>query len=318
MEYPSRREIKTKNFFKVKDEIKMNWSPKGDVVYFKVNTETKKKQKVVPKTNFEFFFVKKRNIPITTLTIEDPVSQNIWSPNGNTLLLVIPGESQKSDFRFYKIDQSTNIKLVNEIKERLFTHINFSPHGKYGIFHSPKSMSGTMEFYDFDNCEYLGQGEHFMMTDMQWDPTGRYLATSVSYHEHQSENGFIIWSFLGKMIHNLKVEKFWQFQWRPRPPTLLTEEEELQITKSLIQKKNEIVKESKELERKQKKEIDDKRKKLMTEWKSLRSKMLEVYKSQKEKRKELRGGIDSDDDSDYIEIEKEKIEILEQKVEEVV
>jgi translation initiation factor 3 subunit B len=311
MEYPSKREIKTKNFFKVKEDIIMNWSPKGDIVTFKVNTESKKGQKTKPKTNFEFFFVKKRNIPITTLTIDDTVTQNFWSPKGNVFTIVIPRESQKNDFQFYKIEQ-TDIKFFNEVKERLFTHLYWSPRGRYGVFHSPKSMAGALEFYDFDNLEFLGQGEHFMVTDLQWDPTGRYLASSVSYHEHQSENGFIIWSFLGKMIHNMKVEKFWQFQWRPRPKSLLSEEEDNAIQKSLVQKKNEIVKESKELEKQQKKEISDKRNKLMQEWNDLREKMLKVYQ---EHQKKL--GVKMDDDSDYVEVEREIIEVLEQKVEEV-
>lgn len=32
--------------------------------------------------------------------------------------------------------------------------------------------------------ETMATGEHFMATDVEWDPTGRYIATSVT-HVHQ-------------------------------------------------------------------------------------------------------------------------------------
>lgn len=47
------------------------------------------------------------------------------------------------------------------------------------------------------------------------------------------ENGYHIYDFKGEMLREEPVEKFKQWSWRPRPPTLLTKDEQKQIRKNL-------------------------------------------------------------------------------------
>merc|ERR1712059_95602 len=63
----------------------------------------------------------------------------------------------------------------------------------------------------------MGSGEHFMCTDIEWDPTGRYVATGVSYWAHKADNAYWLWNFQGKILKRSNVEKFCQLVWRPRP-----------------------------------------------------------------------------------------------------
>ena len=37
--------------------------------------------------------------------------------------------------------------------------------------------------------------DHFMATDVEWDPTGRYVATCVSWWGHKVDNAYWLWSF---------------------------------------------------------------------------------------------------------------------------
>ena len=46
-------------------------------------------------------------------------------------------------------------------------------------------MSGTLEFVDTHDFTVMNTGEHFMATDVEWDPTGRYVATAVSWWGHK-------------------------------------------------------------------------------------------------------------------------------------
>ena len=46
------------------------------------------------------------------------------------------------------------------------------------------STAAQLEFLNVDEMETMATGEHFMATDIEWDPTGRYIATSVT-HVHQ-------------------------------------------------------------------------------------------------------------------------------------
>jgi uncharacterized protein with WD repeat len=38
-----------------------------------------------------------------------------------------------------------------------------------------------MEFYDLNEVTLMNVGEHFTATDVEWDPSGRYVSTSVSW-----------------------------------------------------------------------------------------------------------------------------------------
>lgn len=47
------------------------------------------------------------------------------------------------------------------------------------------------------------------------------------------ENGYHIYDFRGEALREEPVDKFKQFAWRPRPPTLLSKDEQKQIRKNL-------------------------------------------------------------------------------------
>ena len=67
-----------------------------------------------------------------------------------------------------------------------------------------QAMNGQLEFFNVDEFEIMNAGEHFMCTDIEWDPTGRYVATSVT-SIHQMENGFNIWSWNGHLLYRRVV-----------------------------------------------------------------------------------------------------------------
>ena len=63
-----------------------------------------------------------------------------------------------------------------------------------------QQMNGQLEFYNVEEAETMATGEHFMCTDIEWDPTGRYVATVVT-SVHQMENGFNLWSWNGNLMY---------------------------------------------------------------------------------------------------------------------
>ena len=40
-----------------------------------------------------------------------------------------------------------------------------------------KALNGQLEFFNVDEMETMATAEHFMATDVEWDPTGRVRAT---------------------------------------------------------------------------------------------------------------------------------------------
>jgi translation initiation factor 3 subunit B len=47
------------------------------------------------------------------------------------------------------------------------------------------------------------------------------------------ENGYHLWDFKGTSLREEPLERFAQFLWRPRPPTLLSKEEQKTVRKNL-------------------------------------------------------------------------------------
>lgn len=72
--------------------------------------------------------------------------------------------------------------------------------GKFLVLGGLKAMNGQLEFFSADDGEVMNAAEHFMCTNIEWDPTGRYVATSVT-SIHQMENGFNIWLFNGTLLY---------------------------------------------------------------------------------------------------------------------
>ena len=46
-------------------------------------------------------------------------------------------------------------------------------------------MNGALAFVDTSDCTVLNIAEHYMASDVEWDPTGRYVVTSVSWWSHK-------------------------------------------------------------------------------------------------------------------------------------
>merc|ERR1711918_185083 len=109
--------------------------------------------------------------------------------------------------------------------------VRWSPMGHSPLLAGLRNLNGYLEWWNVDEMQMVQQDEHFMATDIDWDPTGRFVVTSVGAWRHSMENGYIVWSVLGKKIHSIRKDQFWQFMWRPRPKSLLTREEGASILK---------------------------------------------------------------------------------------
>lgn len=59
------------------------------------------------------------------------------------------------------------------------------------------------------------------------------VSLSTAFTDHQPEPGFAIWDFKGTELIKQPGEKFKQFLWRPRPPTLLKKDLQKKVRKEL-------------------------------------------------------------------------------------
>lgn len=89
---------------------------------------------------------------------------------------------------------------AGSLKDKHCNAVYWSPKGKNIILAGLKTMNGQLEFFNVDLFETMGQAEHFMTSDIEWDPAGLVVATSVTAI-HQMENGFNMWTFQGRNLY---------------------------------------------------------------------------------------------------------------------
>mmetsp|Transcript_31210 Transcript_31210/g.99522 ORF Transcript_31210/g.99522 Transcript_31210/m.99522 type:complete len:709 (+) Transcript_31210:505-2631(+) len=293
---PSRQELRQKNLFSVAD-VKMYWQDQGAYLAVKVDRFTKTKKSTY--TGFELFRLQEKDYPMEVLELEnksDKIIAFAWEPKGDRFA-VVHGDGPRPDISFYTMkDKLNRVKHLGTLKSRTVNSLFWSPNGRFLVLAGLKAMNGQLEFFDADEMETMATGEHFMATDIDWDPTGRYVATSVT-SVHQMENGFNMWSFHGKLVYRLPRDRFFQFLWRPRAPTLLSPEAEADIHKNLKRYTKKYDDMDEELKAQQDTDLLSERKARMDAWMAFLASKAEQRRRDKAERTEIQG-YDSDEEAD--------------------
>jgi translation initiation factor 3 subunit B len=81
--------------------------------------------------------------------------------------------------------------------------------------------------------ESITTAEHQNATEFLWEPRGRFFVSVCSAWRQQSETGYQFYSFNGRLLAKVLKPKFFEFHWRPRPPSLLSSKEEKAVLKKM-------------------------------------------------------------------------------------
>ncbi|KAF5175883.1 Eukaryotic translation initiation factor 3 subunit b [Thalictrum thalictroides] len=316
IQLPGKEELRQKNLFSVSD-CRMYWQSNGEYLAVKVDRYTKTKKSTY--TGFELFRIKERDIPIEVLELEnknDKIIAFAWEPKGHRFA-VIHGDSPRPDISFYSMRTSHNTGRVSKLitlKGKPANALFWSPTGRFILLAGLRGFNGQLEFFNVDELETMQTGEHFMATDIEWDPTGRYVATSVT-SVHEMENGFHIWSFNGKLLYRIPRDRFYQFLWRPRPASFLTAEKEEEIAKNLKKYSKKYEAEDQDVSLLLSEQDREKRRKLQEEWEAWVKKWKQVHEEEKIARQNLRDGEASDEEEEYEAKEVEVEEVIDTREE---
>lgn len=105
------------------------------------------------------------------------------------------------------------------------------------------------------------------------------------------ENGYHLYDFKGELLREEHLEKFKQLSWRPRPPTLLSRDEQKTIRKNLREYSKDFEEQDRIEEDKEKGAIVEERRRILSEWLAWREREEEDLK---EERREM--GVEEEDD----------------------
>ena len=70
-------------------------------------------------------------------------------------------------------NNTEKVKKLITLKGKQANALFWSPTGRFIILAGLKGFNGQLEFYNVDELETMATAEHFMATDIEWDPTGR-------------------------------------------------------------------------------------------------------------------------------------------------
>ncbi|KGQ84452.1 eukaryotic translation initiation factor 3 subunit B [Candida albicans P60002] len=140
---------------------------------------------------------------------------------------------------------STKYKAYTKIENKHSNTIFWSPKGRYVVVATISRTSGELEFFDvsFDdetnkkslpaNVKLLKTDKFSGMTNISWDPSGRFVAAWSTSWLHAIENGYRLYEFTGNLLRDDSIDQFKDFVWRPRPPSLLTNSDKKKVRSNL-------------------------------------------------------------------------------------
>ncbi|KAJ2778885.1 Translation initiation factor 3 subunit b [Coemansia interrupta] len=304
MSVPSRTIVRTKNLFNV-FSASLHWHPEGQALCVRVQRYTKSKKSRF--TNLEIFRAYERDVPVDVIELKDCAVAFDWEPVADNMRFAIihtddptppvtnatgiASTAVNTSVSFYaferkgKLVKKEGFQLLKTFDRKKVTALKWSPQGRHIILATLRTIS-TFEL-DFVDTEFdqsaanksgvagdaisiLATGEHYGVTDLEWDPTGRYVVTMASSWRHSMEHGYILWDFKGELIHKTVVERFKQLIWRPRPRSLLSDEKKREIRKDLKSFSKELDEQDERRLHAADAELMSQRRRLISEWQTWR------------------------------------------------
>jgi translation initiation factor 3 subunit B len=300
---PDREEVRAKNLFSVAD-VRMAWHPQGDYLAVRVEKWTKTRKSTT--TNLELFSIRQKNIPVDMFELpnkSEKIKGLAWEPHGHRFALIHGPDPQRPSVSLYSMkDAKTGsvggVHHIHTVGGRVCSSLHWSPTGRFLLLAGLK-QNGKLEWWDADEVSVVGAGEHLMATEVSWDPSGRYVVTSVTA-VNQMENGFQVWSFCGQLLYKVSKDRFFGFAWRPRPECLLSKEKLLEITKNLKKYSKRFEEEDEKLLAAVDSELLAERERLLTEWNRWKESKVEWAQREMEGIKALLGNKWREPEEEYV------------------
>jgi len=256
--FPSREIVRQRNLFNV-DTLALDWHPDGAFLAVRAARAAKKRVKaeklqplslptILPGVTggngwtIELFRLREKDVPVQVLDVADCIRGLHWEPSGTRFALVTETPVPSAfNIAFYEMPEKATGKptLLFTLENKPYSSVVWSPRGEFCVLAGMKELGGRYEFFDVERKKSFGTAEHPNATGLTWDPSGRavcsYKASKLtsSLTREIVDNGYQLFTFQGVKYFEAAKPKLLRFDWRPRPASLLAEEEVREVAKNL-------------------------------------------------------------------------------------
>ncbi|CAI4225753.1 unnamed protein product [Auanema sp. JU1783] len=306
MQVPTHSKLRSGRIYNVA-EAQMFWQPNGKRLAVYTKRYSKKQTRETGEVKYvggcsyhlEIFELDKKDVSLMNLPLPDPFINFGWEPNGDKFC-VLTGNQAKATPHVYKIDSKSPhpLKLMSKLDAGVqFNEVVWAPSGGWLAVLAKLSTGGNVVFVDatLQEAKRTNVVEHPGFNKGVWDPTGRYFVTCTTLGGRTGADlAFRIYTFQGRELCRKNLDRLSQFEWRPRPPVKLSDLKLKEIKKNLKKTAVRFDREDNEEKYRASQEVVEKRRKIMAAFNLIRQKNLDIISSQKDKKIELRGGVDTD------------------------
>lgn len=317
----TRTVLRTKNLFNV-TRCEIHWHSNADFLCIQVERHSKNKKQIL--TSVELFRLRDRGVPVETVdfisqgdaatTTNTSLTHFAWEPEGDRFIAGFSG-AFSSSLALYSMSGkiSGHSAVVREAffeRKTPLQRLIWSPRGTFllivGTGGGESSGSTTLEWIDCSTSalendsgsgvklQTLATREHYMATDVAWDPSGRYVASWVSAWKHNSDTGFQIWDLRGTLCSKINLRGCALFQWRPRPPTLLSSTQKRDVRRNLRELSLRFEEEDLRLLTQSSSDTAQQTGRLILVWNEWRRHCRRDYETRNSRRRALLGGKDDE------------------------
>ncbi|CCD23029.1 translation initiation factor eIF3 core subunit b NDAI_0A08760 [Naumovozyma dairenensis CBS 421] len=263
VEVPRGRVLKTVNLVQVSN-VTLHWQDESKFLCFNVERHTKSGKTQF--SNLEICRLTEKDIPVE-IELKDCVIGFEWEPKGNRFVTISVKDTGDDNIAipnniigFYAPEQNVSKKnadtikrwkLVKDIPNKFSNTISWSPAGRFVVVATlvkPNVRKSSLEFFDLDypgeknindaddvnaSLKDVATPTNTSVTDLTWDPSGRFITAWSSSLKHKIDNGFKMYNIAGNLIKDDLLPNFKNFAWRPRPESLLSNAEKKKVRKNL-------------------------------------------------------------------------------------
>lgn len=200
--------LANKSFFKA-DRVKMMWNKKGTAVLVMAITDVDKTGASYYGEQTLQFISTSGESSMVQLGKRGPVYAVQWSPNSREFCVVygfMPAKATLFDLKCNPLfDFGTGPR----------NDIFFNPHGNIICLAGFGNLRGQLELWSRKDFKLISKPQASDSTSLEWSPDGEHILTATTSPRLKEGNGYKIWHYTGKLLHEKTVGELWEVKWQP-------------------------------------------------------------------------------------------------------